>query len=82
MAATLLGFGPHGVTRLLQPESIALSLGVTIVLLSIHWLTRNRSITETATRIPWWARSIVLAAMILGILGLSGEDHAFIYFQF
>jgi len=35
-----------------------------------------------AARIPWWARSLVLAAMIIGILGLSGEDHAFIYFQF
>jgi D-alanyl-lipoteichoic acid acyltransferase DltB (MBOAT superfamily) len=93
MAATLLGLGPAGVkgilqpppdgaTRLLQPESIALALGITAVLLSIHWLTRNRSLADVATRLPWWARSLVLAAMIVGILGLSGEDHAFIYFQF
>lgn len=73
---------PDGVTHLLVPESIALALGITAILFSIHWLTRNRSITEAATRMPWWVRSFVLAAMIIGILGLSGEDHAFIYFQF
>lgn len=71
-----------GVAHLLQPESIVLSLGITALLLSVHWLTRNRSLAEVAARVPWWTRSLVLAAMIIGIVGLSGEDHAFIYFQF
>jgi alginate O-acetyltransferase complex protein AlgI len=82
ITATLLGFGPDGATRLLRPESIVISLGVTLFLLSIHWLMRNRSLTDVVTYVPWWARSLVLAAMILGVFGLSGEDRAFLYFQF
>jgi len=82
VSTTLLGFGPDGVTRLLRPEPIALSLGITVVLLSIHWLMRDRTLAEVAARIPWWARSLALAAMLVAVLGFSGEDHAFIYFQF
>lgn len=48
----------------------------------IHWLMRDRSITDIAMAMPWWGRSLVLAGMLVGIVGLSGEDHAFIYFQF
>ena len=82
LIATLLGFGPEGSSHLLQPESIIISLGVTAALLSVHWLMRDRSLPEVATRIPWWARSLALAVMIIGIFGLSGEDRAFLYFQF
>lgn len=82
ISTTLLGFGPDGETRLLRPEPIAMSLGITILLLSIHWVMRDRNFTEVVTRIPWWARSLALAAMLVGVLGFSGEDHAFIYFQF
>lgn len=82
ISATLLGLGRNDATRLLLPESIVTSLGITILLLSFHGLMRERAITQLVTRIPWWARSLVLAAMLIGILGLSGEDHAFIYFQF
>jgi len=82
VVATLLGFGPDGTTRLLPPESIVIALGVTASLLAVHWLTRNRTLTEVVTCIPWWARSLLMAAMIVGIFGLSGEDRAFLYFQF
>jgi len=73
---------PDSATHLLRPEPIAISLGITVLLLSIHWVMRDRSLAEVAARIPWWARSLVLAAMIMAILGFSGEDRAFIYFQF
>ena len=82
VSTTLLGFGPDDVTRLLRPEPIVLSLGITVLLLSIHWLMRDRTLAEVTARIPWWARSLAMAAMLVAILGFSGEDHAFIYFQF
>jgi D-alanyl-lipoteichoic acid acyltransferase DltB (MBOAT superfamily) len=82
VVVTLLGFGPGGAVRLLRTESIVIALGVTISLLTIHWLIRSRTLAEVVTRIPWWARSLAMAAMIVSIFGLSGEDRAFLYFQF
>jgi alginate O-acetyltransferase complex protein AlgI len=82
IGAVLLGLGSHKGVRLLKSEPIVLSIGVTIVLLCVHWSMRDTSITSIVTRVPWWARSLALAAVVLVILGLSGEDRAFIYFQF
>jgi D-alanyl-lipoteichoic acid acyltransferase DltB (MBOAT superfamily) len=50
--------------------------------LTVHWWMRDKTLSEVADRLPWWARSIALAVMGVGIMLLSGEDHAFIYFQF
>jgi len=66
----------------LRGESIILSLGVTIVLLLVHWSMRHASLSSIVNRLPWWVRSLALAAMVIGIVELSGEDRAFIYFQF
>jgi alginate O-acetyltransferase complex protein AlgI len=82
ITATLFGAGPGKVARLLGPESIVPSLGVTFILFSVHWLMREASIASVVGRIPWWCRSLALAALVFGILGLSGADRAFIYFQF
>ena len=51
-------------------------------LLGLHWVMRNRRIEEVAEAWPWWIRSLVLAGLLVGIVVLSGEDRAFIYFQF
>jgi len=82
VASALFGFGPREVARLLKPESLVLSVAVTLVLLFVHWSMRETSIASIIARVPWWVRSLALAALVLGIIGLSGEDRAFIYFQF
>jgi len=82
VTAALLGAGPGDVERLLRPESVVLSIAVTFILLCVHWSMRETSFASVMTRVPWWARSLALAALIVGIFGLSGEDRAFIYFQF
>lgn len=82
VTAALFSFQLTGVERTLAPESIVIALGVTALLLLSHWLLRNRSLVQVAARVPWWGRSFALAAMLLGIIGLSGDDRAFIYFQF
>ncbi len=51
-------------------------------MLIVHWVMRHRRIEEVAEAWPWWIRSVVLAGLLVGIVVLSGEDRAFIYFQF
>jgi alginate O-acetyltransferase complex protein AlgI len=82
IAGALFGFGSEGAGLLLAKRSIAMSLVVTAALLTAHGSMRDTAFTHVVTRAPWWARSLFLAAMLIGIVGLSGEDHAFIYFQF
>jgi hypothetical protein len=37
---------------------------------------------QVVSKCPWWLRSLIIAGMLIGIVTLSGEDRAFIYFQF
>jgi hypothetical protein len=52
------------------------------LLFAVHWVMRHRQIEEVAEAWPWWVRSLVLTGLCVGIVVLSGEDRAFIYFQF
>lgn len=52
------------------------------VLLAAHWLMRDTGLEGVTDRCPWWLRSVGLAAMIMAIICMPGEDRAFIYFQF
>ena len=66
-------------------RSLALWIfGLTAVLLAGQWMARDTTLEGIASRIPWWARSVALASMIVLLIITSGtgEDNAFIYFQF
>ena len=53
---------------------------VTVVL---HRLMVNTSLEAVAARVPWWLKSALLAVlMYLVLISMTGEDRAFIYFQF
>ena len=55
---------------------------VTFLVLAVHWFMRDSSLEETAAKCPWWVRAAILAAMLVAIVTLSGEERAFLYFQF
>ena len=56
---------------------------LTIALLASHYYLRNTSLEQFFGRLPWWTRSLILAAMIsITFVSMSGKDRAFIYFQF
>ncbi len=67
--------------RLQDGETMAVLVLIGLLLLGHHFL-RNRSIEYVFARLPWWARSVALAALIIGILQLQGAARGFIYFQF
>jgi D-alanyl-lipoteichoic acid acyltransferase DltB (MBOAT superfamily) len=61
---------------------ILLTFGITLIILVSHWIMRERSLQDIVEKIPWWLRSVVFAAMMIIIVTCSGDDRAFIYFQF
>lgn len=55
----------------------------TVLLLIFQWFMREKSLEQLFGKMPWLIRSLVLSALIfLIVLSFSGEDRAFIYFQF
>lgn len=75
-----LGCGPSGL-HLALPDIIITAV-VSFVILVLHYCMRDRSLEEIAGRMSWWLKSLVLAGMMIAVTILSGEDRAFIYFQF
>jgi len=51
-------------------------------LVGMHWLLRNTTLEDAAARIPWWARSVAIALMLMALFITKDEGRAFIYFQF
>lgn len=55
---------------------------VILAMLFTHWVMRERALRDVAEKMPWWLRAFVLAALLIAIVTSSGDDRAFIYFQF
>lgn len=67
----------------LGKTNVVLVAAFTVATLWLHWLMRGRSLEAAASCLPWWVRSVLLAAMLYAIAtSISGHDRAFIYFQF
>lgn len=67
---------------LLNGEAMGTVLVVTLLLLGGQWLFRDVSLEHIVGRLPWWIRSLVLAGVLLALSLASGDERAFIYFQF
>ncbi len=82
MVKTMLGSGIAQKDRVLSELDGGISIGVMVLILVIHWLMRDRSLKSLSETSPWWARSMCLGTLLAAIAVFSGEDRAFIYFQF
>ena len=83
MTRSMFGFTHHESVFLVGRKLyVARVVTVIIILLILHWMMRDITLEEVASRCPWWLRSLILAGMLVGIVTLSGDDRAFIYFQF
>jgi D-alanyl-lipoteichoic acid acyltransferase DltB (MBOAT superfamily) len=63
----------------LEATSILVVVGM---LVAVHWLMRDTTLEHVVERMPWWARAAGLTACLIGLMMTSGDDRAFIYFQF
>ncbi len=66
----------------LSPVQTMTVLGVTVVMLTTHWILRNSSLEQAIGRAPGWLRAVWVAAMLVALAMAPGDDRAFIYFQF
>jgi alginate O-acetyltransferase complex protein AlgI len=78
----MLGLGGGGGPAVFTAVNLALVAITMGAILAIHGAMRGRSLEEVVGRTPWPARSAALAAMIVTIVLMQGQDRAFIYFQF
>jgi len=72
--------GPSAVS--LGSTDLIIAVLVCWAILMVHWLMRERTLEWLMSRSPWWVTSLVIAGVLISIVLGSGEDRAFIYFQF
>lgn len=65
------------------PNALTVAI-VTTLTIAGSWKLKNQGLVAFAGKLPVWVRSAVLGIMIVSVLAcmLTGDDSAFIYFQF
>jgi D-alanyl-lipoteichoic acid acyltransferase DltB (MBOAT superfamily) len=66
----------------IKPIEQGLVIGIAMAMLTLHWILRDTTLEDAAKRVPWWIRAIILSGMMIAIVTMTGDDRAFIYFQF
>ena len=82
ISAAMAGLGASGQSPILSTSAQLQVILVILIILAMHWVMREKTLEDVASRSPWWLRSAALSAMLLAILLTPGQDRAFIYFQF
>ncbi len=80
--AAMLTVPTKSATLLLDRKDVLIATGMTVVILGIHWILKDRTLEDIVAKLPWWIVSVGLAGMLYAIATLPGEDRSFIYFQF
>jgi len=78
----MVGYHPDQTWAMVKGNEAALVAGFTAAMLVLHTVMRDTSLEAVANKTPWWLRACLLAAMVGAIVTMSGDDRAFIYFQF
>jgi D-alanyl-lipoteichoic acid acyltransferase DltB (MBOAT superfamily) len=68
--------------RIESTTDILITCLIISLIFLLHWIMRNRSFEEVIDTAPWWMKSAVITGCLIAIFTFSGEDRAFIYFQF
>jgi D-alanyl-lipoteichoic acid acyltransferase DltB (MBOAT superfamily) len=82
IALAMLGYAPSAAPPTVDATTQIVASGTMAAILGLHWVMRDRDLSEVAGALPWWVHSVVIAAMLFFIATATGEERAFIYFQF
>lgn len=78
----MFGRAPAAASSLVDVTARGITVVVVFGLVLSHWLLRNTTLESVAARTPVPLRALIIALMLVCIATASGEDRAFIYFQF
>ena len=81
IASSLFGFPVRGGVTGQAGEAITVAFVMGAIILTHMWL-RNSTLEEKIQKIPGWLFGLILAAMMLAMYFNTGDERAFIYFQF
>ena len=79
---SMIGFVPGGEAATVHKSWMGISMLCVASLLVIQWKMRDSTLEAQISRLPLWIKAPALALMLVLIATVSGEDRAFIYFQF
>ncbi len=82
MTCSMVGLNGLTPPGLISPPHAALILTVTVLMLAFQWCLRDQQLEDVFSRVPWYGRSLVMAAFLVAVSLVTGETRAFIYFQF
>ncbi len=51
-------------------------------LFGAQWVVRDWDLARVIERVPWWARAILMSAMLISLWMLGGTRNAYLYFEF
>lgn len=79
----MLGFSrPGGTGAHLNSWESGSVLVLTALVLTLHFCFRGKKLRHIFKAVPAWAHGMIFAALAGAVLLMSGENQAFIYFQF
>jgi hypothetical protein len=80
----MLGLAPADATRFVGNLEMLFTLPPILALLASHWVLRDSNLERAikSYEVPAYVYGMASALMIVCIAFSSGEDRAFIYFQF
>ncbi len=82
LIGAMFGFSANAHLAVLPVAHCGLVLGITILLLTGHWMMRERGFEALWRCVPWRVQAVALAGTLAALAFVQGENRAFIYFQF
>ncbi len=81
MLTSMFGAATEGKPVLPGIEMIKVTV-VIVLMVALHWVMRNTTVTEVAKKMKWWLVAIVWAVMLILLIVSQKSSSSFIYFQF
>jgi D-alanyl-lipoteichoic acid acyltransferase DltB (MBOAT superfamily) len=82
ITTAMIGLGENSAEGLFDFAKSVEVFALAAVLVGFHSVMRHRTIEDLFGRMPEFVRAIAIAGMLIAIATMSGNDRAFIYFQF
>jgi D-alanyl-lipoteichoic acid acyltransferase DltB (MBOAT superfamily) len=82
MLRAMIGLGGGADQLVLSAFDTRTTLSVVVGILLVHWLMRERRLKEVWEKVPWGVRALAIGFFLTSIVVFSGDERAFIYFQF